>query len=128
MRKILGFQLAALLVVVVLAAVLGQSKSAVFSAMLGGLSCLLPTAIMFVVVVWIMSGKADIVWKAQMGFIIGESLKILLSVILLALCVTFYSGLIWIWFLLGLICVSKFIYFVMWNFGHYGSRNRKSSS
>ena len=124
MRKILCFQLAMLVVVGILATIVGKSVVAFASAILGGLCYLVPTATMALVVRLIQKRK-DNVFEAQMSFVVGESVKILLAVALMTLCILFYSKLIWIWFFIGFVCVSKFIYLVIWKFGHYGSRNRK---
>jgi ATP synthase protein I len=123
MRKVLFFQLLMLILIVILAGVVGGMAAAI-SALLGGLSYLLPSAVMGLVV-WLIQGQEKGFKQAQIGFIIGQSLKIFLALLMLGASVLCYSGLMGIWFMIGLICVSKFIYLVIWKFGHYGSRYRK---
>ena len=123
MRKILFFQLLMLILVVIVAGIVGSMPAAI-SALLGGLSYLLPSAVMGWVVWRIQSQEAGF-RQAQLGFVIGQSLKIFLALLMLAASVLCYSGLRGIWFIIGLICVSKFIYLVIWKFSHYGSRYRK---
>lgn len=127
MGKILYFQAIVLIVIILIALLFGRDGSDVISAALGGLSYLIPTAIMSLIVKLICT-KKDSVYQAQISFVIGESSKILLSITLMVLCIIFYSKLAWIWFFISFVCVSKFIYFVIWKLGHYGSRNRKSRS
>ena len=113
-----------LIVISVLAAVVGGGSVAFVSALLGGLCYLVPTAVMNLIVCLLQKQKNN-VSGAQIGFVVGQSVKILLAVVLMTLCILWYTKLIWIWFFISLVCVSKFIYFVIWKFGHYGSRNRK---
>ena len=123
MRKVLLFQLLMLILIVIVAGIV-DSTAAAISALLGGLSYLLPSAVMSLVV-WLIQSQNAGFRQAQLGFVIGQSLKIFLAVLMLAASVLCYSGLRGIWFIIGLICVSKFIYLVIWKFGHYGSRYRK---
>ena len=123
MRTILFFQLLMLILVVIVAGIVSGMAASV-SALLGGLSYLLPSVVMSLVV-WLIQGQKAGFKEAELGFVIGQSLKIFLALLMLAASVLCYSGLIGIWFIIGLICVSKFIYLVIWKFGHYGSRYRK---
>ncbi len=123
MRKVLLFQLLMLILVGCFAGLIGGMAAAI-SALLGGLCYLLPSAVMSLVV-WLIQRQGVGFKQAQIGFVVGQSLKIFLALLMLLASTLYYSGLIGIWFIVGLVCVSKFIYLVIWKFGHYGSRYRK---
>lgn len=127
MKRIICFQSIVLVVIMLIAFLVERNTVVVVSAAMGGLSYLIPTIIMGLIIKLIHT-KKDSVYQAQISFVVGESSKILFSIVLMVLCIVFYSKLAWIWFFISFVCVSKFIYFVTWKLGHYGSRNRKSRS
>ncbi|WP_434778997.1 ATP synthase subunit I [Neisseria sp. Ec49-e6-T10] len=121
MKKLVYFQLVALIVIVITVAFF-FGRAAAISALLGGLCYMLPTGIMVWLHNLIQKNKKNIL-QAQLAFIVGQSSKIFLAIILMCLSFALYSELSGIYFIIGFIAVSKFIYLVFWKFGHYGDRH-----
>ncbi|MBI3286216.1 MAG: ATP synthase subunit I [Burkholderiales bacterium] len=108
MARIVLLQLAAALVVAVLAGVLGGLSSAL-SALFGGLCCALPNA--FFALRLTMSARKP-GGANPMSFFIGEFIKIALTIALMAAVVHWYRDVNWPAFLIAFIVVLK-SYFIL---------------
>lgn len=105
-----------ILAVVTLAFWLFGGASSGVSALLGGLCYLLPTLAAVLVLNFFQTAKT---WLPA-SFFWGESLKIMLSIMLMAVVAFAYSALQWLPFLVGLIMVSHIVFFVYWKIKHHG--------
>lgn len=117
MKKLLYFQIIALLIVATSAWLLFGSNELV-SVLLGGGCYLVPTAIM-VAILRRFDGNPD---QMPTGFFIGQSAKALLAIVLMVTVFFLYPSLNFLAFLAGLLAVSKIVFFVFWKMNHYGGK------
>jgi len=108
MARVVLLQIAAALIVAVLAAVFGNVSQAL-SALFGGLCCALPNA--FFALRLIMGTKKP-GGANPMTFFIGEFIKIALTIALMAAVVYWYRDVNWPAFLIAFIVVLK-SYFIL---------------
>ncbi|WP_424193150.1 ATP synthase subunit I [Ampullimonas aquatilis] len=92
----------------VLLIVFGQH--AAVSLMLGGGACILPTAL-FAFRLWLDAKKPQGANPAT--FLLGEFVKVGLTVLLLFLSIKFYSGMVWPAFIGGLVIALKSYLFLL---------------
>ena len=116
MTKILILQLAALAVVALLC-LLVSGLPAFWSAWLVGLCYLLPSA---AAVLLLRLFKPHPAWAGK-GFLLGEGLKVMLSLVLmLVVFAIWHETLVFIPFLLGLFTVSHLVFLAFLRVQHYG--------
>ena len=116
MTKILILQLAGLAVVALLC-LLVSGLPAFWSAWLGGLCYLLPSA---AAVLLLRLFKPHPAWAGK-GFLLGEGLKVMLSLVLmLVVFAIWHETLVFIPFLLGLFTVSHLVFLAFLRVQHYG--------
>ncbi|MGO3859395.1 ATP synthase subunit I [Neisseriaceae bacterium CLB008] len=123
MTKLIGYQALTLAVVLVLTYLVAD-LAAVWSSLLGGLSYLLPTC----VATLFLSLTNHNVQRMALGFVLGESLKIILAIIMMVVVFIVYPTLRWPYFLVGFLAVSHVIFIVFWKFKHYGRRSHSYGS
>ncbi len=89
---------------VALVALLLSGVNAAWSALLGGLVCVIPNALLAFRLTWAMrrTGHAD-----PASFLIGEFVKVALSIAILAAVAMHFHHLNWLAFLVGLIAAFK---------------------
>ncbi len=116
MIKILYLQFFAMAIVAILSGVFA-GLPAFWSAVAGGMSYILPTA---VAVLFLKFFRSYPKW-AGAGFLIGEGLKIVLALVLMLLVFyIWHQQLVFIPFLLGLLVVSHLVFLVSWKVQRYG--------
>ncbi len=115
MRKIILYQSIILLALAGLAAVLSGWQAA-WSLVLGGLCYLVPTALTVLVLSFFQASPA----LMPLGFVIGESSKVVLAIMLMALTFYVYPSVQWMPFFIGLLAVSHIVFFVFWKLTHHG--------
>ena len=116
MIKILIFQAIGLAVVAMFSGILA-GMPAFWSAVAGGLSYLVPTA----VAILFLSFLKPYPQMAAKGLLIGEGLKIVLALIIMLLVFyVWHQQLMFIPFILGLIVVSQLVFLVSWKVQRYG--------
>ncbi len=116
MVRVLLLQLAALLVVAA-ACGLGWQAAGFWSAFAGGASYLLPSALSVVLLSFFKKKPEGL----RYGFFIGESLKIVLAMVLMLVVFALYhQNLKFIPFILGLIATSHMVFFVFLRVQRYG--------
>ena len=116
MKKILLLQLAAL-VLVALGCFLVAGSSGWWSALAGGLCYWLPSAL----AVLLLKIFKPYPQMAAKGFLLGESLKVALSLVLmLAVFAVWHETLAFIPLLLGLFAVSHLVFLAFLRVRHYG--------
>ena len=112
MTKAIAFQLVVTLVVAMMAAMLGGAHAAA-SAALGGLACVLPSALF----AWRLSIEMRRPGGATVhGFFVGEFMKLAATVVLLFVVASVYRDLNWLALLVGFIAALK-SYFLLFLFG-----------
>lgn len=109
MLRLVSLQLIATAVVGVLAALLGGGPAA-FSAVLGGICCVVPNAIM---AVRLFAGTKKPGGANPATFFIWEFIKLALTVALLWLTVSLYHDLNWLALLAGFIVALKSYIFLL---------------
>jgi ATP synthase protein I len=109
MLRLVSLQLIATAVVGVLAALLGGGPAA-FSAVLGGICCVVPNAIM---AVRLFAGTQKPGGANPATFFIWEFIKLALTVALLWLTVSLYHDLNWLALLAGFIVALKSYIFLL---------------
>ncbi|WP_037587038.1 ATP synthase subunit I [Stenoxybacter acetivorans] len=114
MRRILIWQAVSLVAICMIFAIF-LSKNAALSCLFGGLSYLMPNAAAALVLNFFRSRPR---WTA-ISFLWGESLKVMLSILLIAAVFLLYPEVMWLPFLSGLITVSHVVFFMIWK-THYG--------
>lgn len=117
MKKLIAYQLVAL-ILVSLAAALWQGFPSGLSAFLGGASYALPTLIAASVLRLI--GTHPVF--SAVGFMYVEGVKVLLSLLLMAMVFLIYPTVQWWAFLVGLLVVSHCIFFVFGEVVNHGNR------
>ncbi|HXA47734.1 MAG TPA: ATP synthase subunit I [Burkholderiaceae bacterium] len=103
MLRVILLQLATTVVASLVAGILG-GKSAFFSALLGGLCCVVPNSL-FALRLFANAQKAG--GANPMSFIIGEFIKIAMTVALLGAIAWLYHGLNWLALIVGFIVALK---------------------
>ena len=103
MLRVILLQLATTIVASLVAGVLG-GKSALLSALLGGLCCVVPNSL-FALRLFANAQKAG--GANPMSFMIGEFIKIAMTVALLGAIAWLYHGLNWLALIVGFIVVLK---------------------
>jgi ATP synthase protein I len=109
MLRIVSLQLIATVVAGVIAALLG-GKAAMFSAVLGGLCCVVPNGIM---AVRLFAATARPGGANPATFFIWEFIKIALTLALLGVTAWLYRDLNWLAFLAGIIVALKSYIFLL---------------
>lgn len=109
MARLVFYQLLILVAISIVFTVMGGWVAG-FSALLGGMCYLVPTVAAVLVLNFF---QAAGIWQPA-SFFWGESLKIILSIIMMALTAIVYPALQWLPFLLGLVMVSHIVFFVYW--------------
>ncbi|UOO82055.1 ATP synthase subunit I [Uruburuella testudinis] len=116
MKKILLLQSVALAVAALIGALL-SGINGLWSALAGGLCYLLPSAAAVLLLRLFKPHPA----MAGKGFLIGEGLKVALSLLLmLAVFLIWHQSLAFIPFLLGLFAVSHLVFLAFLRVQHYG--------
>ena len=113
MTKIIIWQ-AGLFAILVAAFGVLLGANAALSCLLGGLCYLLPTTLAILLLNFFRSRAR---WAA-ISFLWGESLKVMLSIMLMVGVFWFYPALEWLPFLLGLLSVSHVVFFMIWKLHH----------
>ena len=103
MFRIVSLQLIATAVAGVVAALLG-GRAAMFSAVLGGLCCVVPNGLF---ALRLFANAQKLGAANPMSFVIGEFIKIALTVTLLGCIAWLYHGLNWLALLCGFIVALK---------------------
>jgi ATP synthase protein I len=103
MLRVILLQLATTVVASLVAGILG-GKSAFFSALLGGLCCVVPNSL-FALRLFANEQKAG--GANPMSFFIGEFIKIAMTVALLGAIAWLYHGLNWLALIVGFIVALK---------------------
>ena len=103
MLRVILLQLATTVVASLVAGILG-GKSAFFSALLGGLCCVVPNSL-FALRLFANAQKAG--GANPMSFFIGEFIKIAMTVALLGAIAWLYHGLNWLALIVGFIVALK---------------------
>lgn len=118
MVRVLYLQFSALVAVTLLCA-LASGVSGAWSAAAGGLSYFVPS----LVTVLFLNIFRNMPQYAGYAFLIGEGLRIVLTLLLmLAVFAFFHRSLKFLPFLFGLLAVSQVIFFVFWKAKYYGKR------
>ena len=116
MKKILLLQLA-VLALVALACFFFSGVNGLWSALAGGLCYFLPSAL----AVLLLKVFKPYPQMAAKGFLLGESLKVMLSLVLmLVVFAVWHETLVFIPFLLGLFAVSHLVFLAFLRVQHYG--------
>lgn len=113
MNKILFWQAGLLASLVLLFAVF-LGGTAAWSVFWGGFCYGLPTLLAILLLNFFRSHPR---WAA-ISFLWGESLKVILSIVLMVGVFWFYPALAWLPFLLGLLSVSHVVFFMIWKMHH----------
>lgn len=117
MKKLLYFQIAVLTTISVLAWIF-FGKNIWISVLLGGGCYLIPTAIM-IITLHLFSRNLS---RMPMGFLLGQSAKTILAILFMVTVFSLYPSLNFLAFLVGLLAVSKIVFFVFWKLNHYGNK------
>lgn len=116
MKKILVAQMTILVIITVLSQI-GAGTAGGISALLGGLTYLIPSIISVLILKFFESNPA----LRSKAFIFGEILKVILSLVLmLTVFAVWHQSLIFIPFLLGLFGVSHLVFLVLLRVRDYG--------
>ncbi len=116
MKKILLLQLAALTATASISA-LFAGAGGFWSAVAGGLCYLLPSAVAVLLLRFFESYPQ----MAAQGFLLGEGLKVALSLVLMLVVFVFWhESLVFIPFLAGLLAVSHLVFLAFLRVQHYG--------
>ncbi len=113
MTKIIVWQ-AVLLAALTAVFALLSGATAAWSCLLGGVCYLLPTVVAILLLNFFRSRPR---WAA-ISFLWGESLKVMLSILLMAAVFWWYPAVAWLPFLLGLLSVSHVVFFMIWKMHH----------
>lgn len=103
MRNVVFMQLAVAFAVAAGAAVVG-GRTAAWSALLGGASCVVPNAIF---AIRLFAGTQKPGGASPATFFVGEFIKIFVTIALMGAVVWLYRDLNWLAFLVGVIAVLK---------------------
>lgn len=114
MVKIVIWQAAILVVCTALVAIFAGVLTSV-SCILGGLCYLLPTSATALLLNCFRSSPQ----VAFLGFLIGESLKVMMSIALMVLVFMQYRELEWLPFLMGFLAVSHVVFLMIWKSVYY---------
>lgn len=116
MFKLLGYQITALILVLI-GSYFAQSPDVLGSVLWGGLCYLLPS---LVASLFLYFTNKKIQYMA-LGFVLGESLKIILAILMIVGVLLVYSTLNWLYFFIGFLAVSHVIFIVFWKLKSYGT-------
>ncbi|MDO4878159.1 MAG: ATP synthase subunit I [Neisseria sp.] len=118
MVKILYLQLAALTITGMASGLLGGA-AALWSAVAGGMSYLIPSALAALVI----NLSRRVPQYAGYAFIVGEGLRIMLALVLMVACFALcHQNLKFLPFFFGLLTTSHVIFFTFWKVRYYGKR------
>ncbi len=118
MFKLLGYQIIALAIVLALS-VLASGTGIAVSVILGGLCYFIPSC---VAAVSLHYTNRHIQYMA-LGFVLGESLKIILTILMMVGVLLVYTTLNWFYFFIGFLAVSHVIFIVFWKLKSYGTNS-----
>lgn len=103
MFRVIGLQALAVTVVAVFAALLG-GQAAAFSALLGGTVCVVPNALFALNLFWVRDKAAGL---GVLAVLVGEFVKVSLTIALLALIVMLYQDVVWVAVIVAVIAALK---------------------
>jgi ATP synthase protein I len=118
MFKLLGYQMAALIIAMIISYAVG-GDGILLSVLLGGMCYFIPSC---VASLFLYYTNKDIQYMA-LGFVLGESLKIILAILMIVGVILVYSTLNWLYFFMGFLAVSHVIFIVFGKLKSYGTNS-----
>ena len=103
MLRVIGLQVAATIVVAIASGLIGGTSAAA-SALLGGAACFVPNALYAANLAWARSRSASL---GVMAVLVGEFVKIGLSIAALALVAALYRDVVWVAVIVAVIAALK---------------------